>query len=798
ATMYLSGRPLHAVTTNLALKISEQYQGRMLLSFAGGADCFNVPELLRSGLTTVTVCSDLLKSGGYLRMLQYFETLEAAMEAAGAADLADYTVKTSAGGGDPAAAGLANLREYAVRVRTEPRMHKMAIDTAHSKTPRPLGLFDCIEAPCVDECPVDQAVPQYMEAVRTGDYAAAVALTRSDNPMPAILGHVCDHLCEHTCIRTHYDEPLAIREIKRFIMSREVDPAEVAAFKGKPAVAVIGAGPCGLAAAGRLAQAGHPVTVFEMHPYAGGMVGGAIPSYRLPQAVIDQDLAPLRRLGVEFRFGQQAGTDFTLADLRSEGFGDGVVAVGAQLAKRLGLDGEDAAGVIDGIAFLRSVREGNPVEIGSKVAVIGAGDTAMDCARSAARLGAEVTVVYRRSIDQMPADREEVRALLDEGIRVEELAKPVRLVVEDGALAGIECLRMEYRGDRDSGGRKIPHEVGGSEFVLEFDTMLVAVSQHSVLDFFGEAVPELTGRGHLATDPVTLQTSIPGIYAGGDAAAGGPASIVKAAADGKAIAAAISGVHATPPAPHQPPADWVGLLGRRAHREWRRPVPHLPVAEREGFRPVVLTLSEDEARREASRCLDCQTMCSICVGVCPNLAILTYRSAPLDITLPVLSISGAEVTSDGSEAYRVGQQLQVAVLTDFCNECGNCETFCPTAGVPYRDKPRLYLDRGDFEAQSDNAFMVFRGDTPAIEGRFGGETHRIESNGSLTYRAPGLTATIDPATWEILDARGDAAGEVSLRSAADLYVLLTGMSTSAPQLPGAGPGTRIGHPGYPD
>jgi len=629
-TMYLSGRPLHAVTTNLALRLSEQYAGRLLLSFAGGADCFNVPELLRSGLTTVTVCSDLLKSGGYLRMLQYFETLESAMADSGASDLADYTVKTSEAGGDVAAAGLANLRGYAARVRTEPRMHKMAFDTAHSKTPRSLDLFDCIEAPCVDECPVDQAVPQYMEAVRTGDYAKAVSLTRSDNPVPTILGHVCDHLCEHTCIRTHYDEPLAIREMKRFIMSREIDPSEVAAVNGMPPVAVIGAGPCGLASAERLAFAGHPVTVFEMYPYAGGMVGGAIPTYRLPQAVIDQDLAPLERLGVEFRFGQKAGVDFTLDDLRAEGFGDVVVAVGAQLAKRLGLDGEDADGITDGIAFLRSVRENDPIEIGSEVAVIGAGDTAMDCARSAARLGAEVTVVYRRTVDQMPADREEVRALLDEGIKVEEMAKPVRVIQEDGALAGLECLRMEYRGDRDSSGRKIPHAVDGSEFILDFDTMLLAISQHTVLDFFGDTVPEITKWGHLETHPVTLETSIAGIYAGGDVGGDGPASIVKAAADGKAIAAAISGVHAAPPAAHEPPADPVGLLQRRSHREWRLPVPHVPVAEREGFQPVVLTFSEEEAKREASRCLDCQTMCSICVGVCPNLAILSYGSTPVD------------------------------------------------------------------------------------------------------------------------------------------------------------------------
>jgi len=531
------------------------------------------------------------------------------------------------------------------------------------------------------------------------------------------------------------------------------------------------------------------------------MVGGAIPTYRLPQAVIDQDLAPLERLGVEFRFGQTAGTDFTLEDLRGEGFGEIVVAVGAQLAKRLGLEGEDAAGIMDGIGFLRSVREGNPVPIGWKVAVIGAGDTAMDCARSAARLGSQVTVVYRRTIDQMPADREEIGAMLEEGIGVEELAKPVRLIIEDGALVGLECTRMEFRGDRDAGGRKIPHEIEGSEFVLDFDTMLLAISQHPVLDFFGDEHPDLTEWGYLATDPGTLETSIQGVYAGGDAGSQGPSSIVKAAADGKRIAAAITDRDTTDPEPHRPPIDAVGLLERRSHREFRVPVSHVPVADREGFEPVVLTYTEEQAQQEASRCLDCQTMCSICVGVCPNLAFLTYSTMPIHADLPVLTIADGEAKVGHAEAYRVDQKLQVAVLTDFCNECGNCATFCPTSGTPYLDKPRLYLDRADFEDQDDNAFMMFQGEAGcAVEARMAGETHRIDLAGDLTYRSPQVTVRIDPATWEVSEAAvtGGDDGDVSLRGAADMYVLLTGLRGSAPHLPGVGPGARITHPGYAD
>ncbi len=858
ATMYMSGRALHAVTTNVARMVWDEFGGDLMLSFAGGADCFNVPDLLASGMTTVTVCSDLLKSGGYLRLLQYFETTRAAMSDAGAPDLDEFVCRTALGARRPAAAGvlaeiggvgdaeavaehmaaapgrvldaarqwaasagldgdelcdtvlracaLANLRAYAETVRWDHRLHKDSYETGRSKTSRELELFDCIEAPCVDECPVDQKVPQYMAAVREGDFERAVALAREDNPIPTILGHVCDHLCEHTCIRTHYDEPLAIRHIKRFIMDQEEAPGGLE--EEAPAdleVAVIGAGPAGIGAASQLAAAGASVTVFERHPYPGGMVGGAIPTYRLPQEAIDADIARLELAGVQFRYGVEAGTDFTLADLRAEGFGPIVVAVGAQLAKRLGLEGEDSEGVIDGISFLRSVREGRPLPIGRRVAVIGAGDTAMDCARTAWRLGAEVSIVYRRTIDQMPADREEIAALLEEGIEVVELAVPTALQIHDGRLAGITCVRMEYRGDRDRSGRKIPHEVEGSAFDLPFDTMLLAISQHAVLDFFGEPAPELTPRGYLATDPETLETSIPGVYAGGDAGAHGPASIVVAAADGKAMAGAILArsalPHGTVEQPHRPPADMIGLLARRAHRDYRVPVSDLPVSERRSFETAVLSYTPEEAMREASRCLDCHELCSICVGVCPNLAILTYASRPFAADLPTVSFSGDGYSLEGSSPFRVDQALQVAVLTDFCNECGNCATFCPTAGAPYRDKPRLYLDRADFEAQADNAFMVLgSGEHPVMEGRWAGETHRISLDGDLTYAAPGARVRLEPETWRVLGAesRTGSPGSVSLRPAAVMYALLAGLRDSAAHLPAydPAPGGRIGHPGY--
>ncbi len=867
--MYLSGRALHAVTTNLASKISEEFRGDLMLSFAGGADCFNVADLLRSGMRTITVCSDLLKSGGYLRMLQYMENVNAAYDEAEAVDTEDFIMKTAirqpdvaeftplmryasltdsgldltlaqctdlkkaliaAGDDDPlvdavrswalaegfdderadAVVALAvkvmsriNLRQYAEQVRSDWRYKKHSFRMDRSKTPRELHYFDCIEAPCVDECPVDQKVPQYMNAVRDGNFLKAVQLAREDNPMPSILGQVCDHLCENTCIRTHFDQPLAIRQIKRFIMEHEEQPVLFA--RNEPVqqkVAIVGAGPAGLAAAEQLGYAGFGVTIYEAHPYAGGMVGGAIPSYRLPQAKIDQDMAILEELGVEIRYNQRAGVDFTIDDLRNDGYVAVFVAVGAQLAKKLNLPGEDAEGMMDGITFLRSVREENPIAIGRRVGVIGAGDTAMDCVRSARRVGAEeVSLIYRRTIDQMPADPEEIHACIEEGIKIVELAKPAALHVEDGKLEGLVCTKTQYTGERDDSNRKIPFDVPDSEFEIPIDTLILAISQHSVLDFFADEAPALTNRGYIEVDPETYESSIAGVYAGGDVAADGPSSIVKAAADGKRVAEAIVakyGSERAMPVPEERPVDLHEMTVRRAHREYRVPIRFTDLDQRDGFEETVLSYTPEEAMREASRCLDCHEICSLCVGVCPNMALMTYEMEAVQADLPALTVQDGAVVAGEAMPFVADQQFQIAVLTDFCNECGNCVTACPTSGEPYRDKPRLYLNREDFEAEKSNAFMMF-GDS-VMEARVDGQTHRIEVNGQLEYRAPSFTATLNPETLELIEATATTASEgeaLSLEPAAVMLTLLEGVSASMPHIPVmVDGGTLVPHPGY--
>ncbi|MFV1970461.1 MAG: FAD-dependent oxidoreductase, partial [Acidimicrobiia bacterium] len=567
-------------------------------------------------------------------------------------------------------------------------------------------------------------------------------------------------------------------------------------------------GPAGIAAAQALGIAGISVTIFEAHPYAGGMVGGAIPAYRLPQFEIDKDMAILDELGVEIRYGQKAGEDFSLEDLRGQGFDRVFVAVGAQLPKYLGIDGEDSDGVIDALSFLRSVRENDPISVGPRVGVIGAGDTAMDCARSAWRVGAtDVSIIYRRTIDQMPADLEEVHACLEEGITIEELASPAALRVEDGKLAGLIATRTEYRGDRDSSGRKIPHDVPDSEFEIPLDTLILAISQHSLLDFFGDEPPALTSRGYIEVDPTTFESSIPGIYAGGDVAADGPSSIVRAAADGTAAAEAIVsalGGQLTDSTTTVPTTeDLAGLIMRRARREYRVPAKFTPLTVRNNFNETMLVYSAEEAQAEAGRCVDCDTICSLCVGVCPNMALMTYKTEAFAAKLPSFTIQDGVLVEQGRATFRVDQPYQIAVLTDFCNECGNCVTACPTSGKPYEDKPRLYLDQAEFDAQSSNAFMVRRnGDDVVMTARFDGETHRLSINGSVEYSSPAVSASFDQSFEMQSSSPGDAVSdgdEVSLEAAATMFALWKGLDASMPEIPVAtAGGTRLAAPTFDD
>ena len=788
--MYLSGRPLQAITVNLAAKLAQEFKGDLMMSYAGGADCWNVADLLACGMTTITTSSDLLRPGGFTRTLQYISETAAAMAKAGAKDIPAFILaKAGAKGGDAQAAALANLVKYADEVKKNALYRRDTYERHTTKTARPLGLFDCVKAPCVDICPISQDVPAYMQAVKDGQFDEAAAIVRVDNQMGHTLGRACDHDCELPCPRVHYDLPLAIREMKRFIMETGRDPALKVGPKRAGRVAIIGAGPCGLSTAGFLRESGLAATVFDSRPQAGGMGTMTIPGYRLLPVVVERDVKRLEAAGVQFEFGKTAGRDFTFASLRQDGYDFIVVAAGAQKGSALGIEGEQAAGVLDGISWLRDVWDGKVPALQGRVGVIGGGDVAMDCARVAQRLGGAVTVIYRRTREEMPAHHEELMSLLHEQIPIRELAAPKSIVVENGQVKGLRCATMQL-GEPDASGRRRPVEVPGADFSVELDVIIAAIGQQPLLGFLKDSGIATNRKGYVVADAATCATSVPDVFAGGDAVNDGPLSLVKAESDGKKIAAEIlrrvAGVEpAAEPMRCTGDLNLAEELRKQALRIPRVAIPELPLDRRNTLAEVIQTLSPEAAQAEAARCLRCDRFCSLCTSVCPNQAFLTYASRPFAADLATWTVRGGRAIADKPQSFAVVQASQTAVLTDFCNECGNCATFCPTAGRPYVDKPRLYVAKSEFEAQADNAFRITgAGAARKIAGRFGGATHELASQGAgYAYRAPGLAVALD-ATFkpqgepEISAAEGATLGLVP---AAILATLLRGIAPE--QLP---------------
>jgi putative selenate reductase len=690
-------------------------------------------------------------------------------------------------------AAAANLARLAEDVLEDPNLQRDRFDRSTTKTGRALQLFDCIKAPCTDACSIDQRVPQYMRAVREDRFDDAVAVTRHDNPLAAILGRACHHPCEAPCLRTHLDEPLAIREIKRFIVEHENSVAhDVQVQPGNVRVAIIGGGPCGLSAATFLARAGAAVTIFEARSTTGGMVSGTIPGYRATHGAVERDLLRVSALGVEIHTGQRVGRDISLDRLRAEGFAYLVVATGAQQGLRLGIPGEDAQGVWDGLDFLRAARARRIDSIGGAVGVIGGGDAAMDCARTARRLGAsDVSVLYRRTKDQMPAQREEIRGVQEEGIGIHELVVPTSAIAEDGRLTALKCRRARL-GDVDASGRRMPVEIVGSDFEIQLGVLIVAIGQRPDLSLFGDDDVAVNSLGYLDVDPKTLETSIANVFAGGDIIGDGPATIVEAVGDGRRIASTILAREGISLESHplvSPTVDRQDLLTRRARRRFRSPIPELARDGRNGFDEVVQTLTREQAVVEASRCLDCDLLCSTCEWVCPNRAIFTYRITDLPPTVPLLIVRGAAVGVESTERLPIDQEYQVAVIADLCNECGNCTTFCPTSGRPYRDKPRLFTHRDDFLAESENAFLVNRRENEwTVQSKVGGALHELVFTDRLRYATEHLTVDLDPATFEMLQAsvtKKTATTTVALRDCIAMWAILRGLINSMPWMPAA-------------
>jgi NADPH-dependent glutamate synthase beta subunit-like oxidoreductase len=387
---------------------------------------------------------------------------------------------------------------------------------------------------CQEACPVHIDIRRYIGLIAGGDYTEALAVIRERNPLPAICGRVCNHPCEDACNRGRQDEALSIDALKRFVTDHEVAlknegklawPSPPRKTR-KEGVAIVGAGPAGLTVAHDLALAGFTPTVFEAAPVPGGMLYLGIPEYRLPRDVIELEVDYIKHMGVEIHYDTPVGPDLTLEDLKQQGFKAIFLGIGAHKGLKLKVPGEDDfEGFMDCIVFLRRVNLGNREKPGNKVIVIGGGNSAIDAARTALRVGCEeVHIVYRRSIKEMPANPWEIEAAQEEGVQISYLAAPVRILGEGGKVVGMECVRMEL-GKLDASGRRRPVPIEGSEFVIDADVIVPAISQRPDISFLPDDTELEISRWDSFVIDSNGATNVPGIYSGGDADTG-PSTVI--------------------------------------------------------------------------------------------------------------------------------------------------------------------------------------------------------------------------------------------------------------------------------
>ncbi|MGO8946131.1 MAG: FAD-dependent oxidoreductase [Ktedonobacterales bacterium] len=514
-----------------------------------------------------------------------------------------------------------------------------------------------LRAPCQAACPVGTNAGLYVSLIAEGRYDEALSVAAEPNPFPAICGRICTAPCEAVCRRGEFDEPIAIRDLKRFATDhgspwkRSVKPA---AHQHAEKVAIIGAGPTGLSAAYYLARRGYPVTVFDAMPVAGGMMAIGIPDYRLPRAELNRDIDAIRDLGVELRLNTAIGRDISLPELQDQ-YDAVLIAVGAQRSQRLGVPGEELHGVIPATTFLKQFNLVPETTISGAVAVVGGGSTALDAARSALRAGAsKVHILYRRTKGEMPAQEEEVRAALEEGIDLQELVAPVSLLGAEGRLHTIRCQRMRLVAesaagvtgtagqtggtatDRAGGGRRQVEPIPGSEFELPIDEVLVAIGEAPDPSFLPEGTTVVVAAwGGLLVNPTTLATGAPGVFAAGDITYG-PKTVIHAAAHGRQAARAIHAYlqHLSPQAVHEMPEDETetesqlpadGTVHLDIRPKARAVMPLRPrEAGHDRALEFALGFSEEQARAEASRCLRCDLAYR-----CPSVKLAGKEQEPV-------------------------------------------------------------------------------------------------------------------------------------------------------------------------
>lgn len=668
--MYMSGRALYPLTINLARKLANEFDGDLKISYSGGADYFNLARIMETGIYPVTVATTLLKPGGYMRFNQLAEIAEEAMAK-----------------GLPAKIDLEKLNKLADDALKDPNYQKGKRTVPSRKIDRRLPLLDCFVAPCTIGCPIEQDVPEYIRLVGEGRYEDAFRVIVAKNPLPFITGTICNHLCQTKCTRIDYDVSVMIRNQKleaaengyESFMAKLDTPKKSSDAK----VAVIGAGPSGLAMGYFLARAGMDVTIFDKRTKAGGTVEWVIPDFRIPRTSIQKDIEMIKKMGVKFELG--VDPNFSVEELKKQGFDYIYLAIGAGKFKPMDIKG-DQDKIQSAYQFLEKfVADPGQLNLGKNVAVIGGGNTAMDTARAATRVAGveKVSIVYRRTREYMPADREEITLALSEGVELLELLSPVSL--ENGVL---KCQKLQL-GEFDSAGRRKPVPIEGAFVELPVDTVLTATGEGIETEIYAKNGIALDDRGYPKVNPDTLETNVENVFIGGDGLYG-PKTVVEGIAHASKAAGAILAKENLGKASYDPETSFE------------------PEKQNQEILAKKGVLRDPEEAPEAERCLECNTICDICAEVCPNRANFTV------------------------EVPSLGNKNQIVHIDGMCNECGDCAVFCPYQGAPYREKMTLYWSEEDFNDSANPGFLLIEGgETPTFKVRLGGDvtTVKFDANG---------------------------------------------------------------------
>lgn len=538
--------------------------------------------------------------------------------------------------------------------------------------------------PCSVECPAHVNVQAYVSLIQRGKFSEAVDIIRKDMPFPAICGRVCFSPCEDACARINIDQAVAIRNLKKVAADaereeRKVKPSPIPKTH-KEKVAIIGAGPAGLTAAYELTKLGYPVTVFERMSKPGGMMRYCIPDFRLERFIVDQEIAYIKDLGVEIKTNVEFGKDITLESLLNDGYNAVFVAIGTQAGMKLNVAGEDLDGVINAVDFLKDVSLGKHIEIGEKVAVVGGGNSAIDAARTSKRLGAkEVIVLYRRSREEMPALPREVEEAEKDGVKFYFLVAPKQIIGENGKAKAIECLRMKL-GEPDESGRRRPIPVPNSEHEYQVDTVIPAIGQVAEPQCIPTQLANKETRVPLiSVDPLTMETKIPGVFAGGDITSG-PASIIEAVGAAKKAAASIN-LYLTGQDMHSGRTEnieettWVKNWSQIKKKERRFKLhlekPRMSLKEAVDF----VEKTKRDAKFEAYRCLGCGP-CAECLA---NTDLCEGDKAFVDEVLCIGCNVCAVVCPFG--AANKDEDNIARISENLCKGCGICAARCPVRAI---------------------------------------------------------------------------------------------------------------------